>query len=64
MVGLAFDLFQKEIHNLKVDLNWDGIAKFTESGIQTNAGEAIDFDIIIFGTGFDVVSHYSPNNSI
>jgi hypothetical protein len=42
-------------NHFTVDLNWDGIASITESGIVTKAGEALDFDVIVFGTGFDVV---------
>jgi len=39
-----------------VDLSWDGISSFTESGILTKTGENIDVDVIIFGTGFDVLN--------
>jgi len=48
--------YLKCLHKDNVDLNWDGIASFTESGILTKTGETIDFDVIIFGTGFDVLN--------
>ncbi|MEG0340542.1 MAG: NAD(P)/FAD-dependent oxidoreductase [Acinetobacter sp.] len=37
-------------HN--VSLVTDGIAEFTENGVMTTAGELIEADIIVFGTGF------------
>jgi len=48
--------YLKALRRENVDLNWDGIGSITESGVITKTGESIDFDIIIFGTGFDVLN--------
>ncbi|KIX92951.1 uncharacterized protein Z520_11427 [Fonsecaea multimorphosa CBS 102226] len=40
----------------------DEIARFTETGLVTAAGEALDFDIIACATGFDIA--YTPHFKI
>ncbi|KAF4597607.1 hypothetical protein EYR40_008069 [Pleurotus pulmonarius] len=35
-----------------VTVNWDGIDSIVERGIKTKAGEVIELDAIIFGTGY------------
>ncbi len=37
-----------------VELETDGIAEITPRGIRTAAGEELDFDVIVYATGFDV----------
>ncbi|KAI0052222.1 FAD/NAD-P-binding domain-containing protein [Auriscalpium vulgare] len=39
------------LHRPNVTLNWDGIERITESGIQTKTGE-VPLDVIICATGF------------
>ncbi len=36
-----------------VSLVTDGIAKITQAGVETSTGEAHDFDILVFATGFE-----------
>lgn len=43
------------LHKPNNDLNYDGIAQVTETGITTKKGEHFDFDVIIEATGFVVV---------
>lgn len=38
-----------------VAVNWDGIDSIVEGGIKTKAGEVIELDAIIFGTGYVIV---------
>ncbi|KAJ3483533.1 hypothetical protein NLI96_g6247 [Meripilus lineatus] len=45
------------LHQDNFDVNYEGIAEFTESGIITKKGNKLDFDVIIFATGF-VVDRY------
>ncbi|KAJ3483527.1 hypothetical protein NLI96_g6249 [Meripilus lineatus] len=42
------------LHRPNLDLNYDGIAGFTDDGIVTKTGEKHSFDVIIFATGFIV----------
>jgi cation diffusion facilitator CzcD-associated flavoprotein CzcO len=39
-----------------VKLNYDGIERIVEEGIKLKTGEVIPLDVIIFATGFSVVS--------
>ncbi|KAG0701963.1 hypothetical protein DFH29DRAFT_531609 [Suillus ampliporus] len=44
--------FLESLHRPNLTLNFDGIAEIVESGIVTNTGEMLPFDIIIYATGF------------
>jgi len=44
-----------------VSLNWDGIEEVVEEGIKLKTGEVIPLDIIIFGTGYTIVSSAVPS---
>jgi hypothetical protein len=39
-----------------VSLNWEGIEEIVEEGIKLKTGEVVPLDIIIFGTGYSLVS--------
>jgi 4-hydroxyacetophenone monooxygenase len=43
-----------------VALNTDGIAKFTATGIETTAGEAVALDTVVFATGFRANQYFWP----
>jgi hypothetical protein len=47
------------LHRPNMSMNWDGIDHFTSEGIVTKTGEEYKFDIIIFATGFEIVSNFS-----
>jgi monooxygenase len=49
------DLF-RAIHSHKVDIVTDHIEQFTETGIVTKSGQAIEADIVVTATGLDVVA--------
>ncbi|KAJ7061489.1 FAD/NAD-binding domain-containing protein [Mycena amicta] len=40
------------LHQPNVSMNWDGIAEVREDGLVTKTGEKLDFDVLIFATGF------------
>jgi len=44
-----------------VSLNWDGIEEVVEEGIKLKTGEVTPLDIIIFGTGYTIVSLVVPS---
>jgi cation diffusion facilitator CzcD-associated flavoprotein CzcO len=44
----------------KVRLCTDGIERITEKGIETKAGEHIEFDLIVLATGFDPRAYMRP----
>jgi cation diffusion facilitator CzcD-associated flavoprotein CzcO len=44
------------LHQPNMDMNWEGIERFTETGLVTKKGQAYIFDALIFGTGFSIVS--------
>lgn len=44
------------LHRPNVSMNWDGIDTLTSGGIRTLKGEDVPLDVIIFATGFDIVS--------
>ncbi|KAI0797187.1 hypothetical protein C8Q75DRAFT_802839 [Abortiporus biennis] len=46
--------YLEALNRPNLDLNYDDIASFTDDGIITKKGEHISFDVIIFGTGFEV----------
>ena len=48
--------YLKALHQPNISLNWDGIAKLAEDGIVTKKGEKIPLDVVVFATGFHVVS--------
>ncbi|KAL4249901.1 FAD-binding Monooxygenase Superfamily protein [Abortiporus biennis] len=64
VVGCKRSVFTPDyLHALKlpnVDLNYDGIAEFVEDGIVTKKGEKMDFDVIVYATGFDTVEYPIP----
>jgi hypothetical protein len=39
-------------------LNWDGIERIVDNGIKLKTGEIVPLDVIIFATGFSVVSSF------
>lgn len=43
-----------------VTLVTDSIARVTESGVETEAGESFDVDVLVIATGFDVVRFLAP----
>ncbi|KAJ3479109.1 hypothetical protein NLI96_g9291 [Meripilus lineatus] len=42
------------LHRPNFDINYDGIAEFTEDGVLTKKGEKLPFDVVISATGFIV----------
>jgi len=42
-----------------VELVTDGVARITETGVVTDAGESYDADVVVLSTGFDA-QHYLP----
>ncbi|KAG0701966.1 hypothetical protein DFH29DRAFT_875500 [Suillus ampliporus] len=44
--------FLESLHRPNLTLNFDGIAEIVESGIVTNTGEMLPFDVIVYATGF------------
>lgn len=48
--------YLKSMNRPNVTLNFDGIDAVVPEGIRTKKGEIIPFDVIIWGTGFNVVS--------
>lgn len=45
-----------DLHRSNMTLKFGGVARITEEGIETQQGEEIPLDVIIFATGFVVVS--------
>jgi hypothetical protein len=37
-------------------LNWEGIEEIVKEGIKLKTGEVVPLDVIIFGTGYSLVS--------
>lgn len=52
--------YLKSLWRSNVELFTDPIDTITEKGIQGKSGEEYEFDVLILGTGFDVVSQLSP----
>ena len=48
--------YYKSLHQPNVILNWDGISEAVPEGLVTKKGETIPLDVIVFATGFYVVS--------
>ncbi|OCH87249.1 FAD/NAD-binding domain-containing protein [Obba rivulosa] len=48
------------MHRENLELNWDGIAEVTETGIRTRKGESLPFDVIIFSTGYEADGYPIP----
>ena len=47
-----------------VALVTDGIARFTENGIETTAGEFCEIDAVVFAAGFDVSKYLWPTEYV
>ena len=47
-----------------VALVTDGIARFTEHGIETTAGELLEIDAVVFAAGFDVSKYLWPTEYV
>jgi cation diffusion facilitator CzcD-associated flavoprotein CzcO len=47
--------YLESLNKPNVSLNWNGIERFTETGIRTKTGDDIACDAIIYGTGFNIV---------
>jgi cation diffusion facilitator CzcD-associated flavoprotein CzcO len=48
--------YLRSLHRPNLSLNWDGIDHFTSEGIVTKTGKEFKFDVVIFATGFEIVS--------
>jgi cation diffusion facilitator CzcD-associated flavoprotein CzcO len=55
----------RTLNNDNVELVYDPIDTITESGIKCKSGKEHDIDVLILGTGFDVVRvfHYKAVSS-
>ncbi|KAJ7612203.1 hypothetical protein FB45DRAFT_760076, partial [Roridomyces roridus] len=50
---LIFDTgYLPALHRPNLNMNWDGIQSICEDGIIAKTGEKLEFDVIIFATGF------------
>lgn len=48
------------LHRPNVTLTYDGIETLTERGIKLKTGEEVPLDVVIFATGYQVVSTNVP----
>ncbi|KXN92229.1 4-hydroxyacetophenone monooxygenase, partial [Leucoagaricus sp. SymC.cos] len=48
--------YLKSLHRPNVSLSYDGIGEIVEEGIKLKTGEVVPLDIIIFGTGYSLVT--------
>lgn len=54
--------YLKSLHRPNVAVKWDAIKNVVENGIELKTGEVVPLDVIIFGTGFSIVSDaFSPS---
>ncbi|WP_156474840.1 flavin-containing monooxygenase [Zhongshania aliphaticivorans] len=51
---LLSDAYYPALNMANVDLITDGIARFYEDGIETDKGDKIDVDVVVYATGFQV----------
>jgi len=49
--------YLRALHRPNLTLNMDGVDHFTPEGLVTKKGEEFKFDVIIFATGFEIMSH-------
>jgi len=50
---ILFDTdYLRALHQDNIEVNWDGIDSIVKNGIVTKKGDLLDFDVIIFATGY------------
>jgi 4-hydroxyacetophenone monooxygenase len=52
--------FYRALTQDNVDLNTDGVARFTQSGVVDGAGREHDFDVVVYATGFRALEYLAP----
>lgn len=48
--------YLKSLNRSNVSLKWDAIDAIVENGIRLKTGVVVSLDVIIFGTGYSIVS--------
>lgn len=56
---LISDEYYPALQRPNVTLETDGIARVTETGVTTEAGQHHDLDVIVYATGFDVAATFA-----
>ncbi len=56
---LISDDFYPALQRPNVTLETDGIARITETGVTTGAGQHHELDVIVYATGFDVAATFA-----
>ena len=52
--------YLQALHRPNVSLEWNGIEEVLEDGVRLKSGEFVPLDIIIFGTGFEILNRDMP----
>lgn len=52
--------FYRALTQANVELNTDGVARFTETGVVDGAGREHDFDVVVYATGFRALEYLAP----